>query len=216
MLHILCTRDYRWEIKKLKPWLFTLQGTDCSECYLSVGTQQTDILLYLWFKYIFCNTKGWHEVQVYYIKTECQLCPSDWTPTSGKALTCPPCPGVRHTVHGPARPDSRYLWEPASRGWSWTAAQCVPFAQTQTHSHAGATKDFLGRLQWQTQLPRVTGVRKSLVVTGVQALKVFIFQPVLWHSRFVWGGFTPGHEETAVGRKGNLFLEEMAVEEKGL
>jgi len=32
----------------------------------------------------------------------------------------------------------------------------------------------------------------------------------------VWGGFTPGHEETAVGRKGNLFLEEMAVEEKGL
>lgn len=68
---------------------------------------------------------------------------------------------------------------------------------------------------WQTQLPRVTSMRKSLVVICVQAPKVIFFQPVPWHSRLMWGGFAPGHAETVVGRKGNSFTKEMAVEEEG-
>lgn len=61
MLHTLCAGDYRRGIKKLRPRLFTLHSTDCSECYLSVGTQQTDTPLYPQFKYVF-YTKERHEV----------------------------------------------------------------------------------------------------------------------------------------------------------
>lgn len=128
-----------------------LHSTDCSECYLSVGTQQVDITLYLWFKYIFCNTKGWHDVWVwgssYSIKPKCQLCPSNWTPTCVEGLTCSPCPGVLHE-RGPdawAAPLSsrRYLRELASRGWMWSSmAESVLFLQIQMHSHGRATKAF--------------------------------------------------------------------------
>lgn len=58
-------------------------------------------------------------------------------------------------------------------------------------------------------------MRKSLVAICVQALKVIFFQPVLCHSRLMQEGFVPGHVETVVGRKGNSFPKEMAVEGEG-
>lgn len=107
-------------------------------------------------------------------------------------------------------------WEPASRRWRWrSTAESISFAPIQTRSHGGATKASFCHLQWQTELPRVTGVRKSLVAICVQALKVIFFQPVLCHSRLMREGFVPGHVETVVGRKGNSFPKEMAVEGEG-
>lgn len=64
MLRILCTGVYGGGIKKLRPWLYALHSTDCFEWYLSTAPQQRDSMLYQCFRYIFCNTKRWHQVAV--------------------------------------------------------------------------------------------------------------------------------------------------------
>lgn len=132
-------------------------------------------------------------------------------------LRCPPCPGVL-CERGPdtraALPNSQYLqelascgWELASCGWRWRfMAETVSFSQIQmcSYSWKRSSADSSDRQSFP-----------GLLVWG-KAWWSFMFkhsrcfQPVLWHSSLMWGGFILGHVETVVRRKGNTFPKKMA------